>query len=65
MIVCGDITKDDSSKSKVDPCVVCSLSVKINSVLCVQRVKGINGRCVELKLVAANIKKMFFGAGYC
>ena len=65
MIVCGDITKDGSSKSKVDPCAVCSLSVKANSVLCVQRVKGIHCRCVEMKLVAANIKKMLFLAGYC
>ena len=30
------ITKDGMSKSKVDPCGVCSLRVKANSVLCVQ-----------------------------
>ena len=34
--VCGDITKGGMSKSKVDPCGVCSLSVKANSALCLQ-----------------------------
>ena len=31
-MVCGGITKDGMSKRKVDPCVVCSLRVKANSV---------------------------------
>ena len=35
MVICS-ITKDDLSKSKVDPCGVCILRVKANSVLCVQ-----------------------------
>ena len=30
VIVCGGITKDVISKSKVDPCEVCSLGVKAN-----------------------------------
>ena len=34
--VCGGITKDGMSKSKVDPCRVCSFRVKANSVLCLQ-----------------------------
>ena len=34
--VCGSITKDGMSNSKVDPRGVCSLRVKANSVLCVQ-----------------------------
>ena len=33
-MVMGSITKDDMSKSKFDPCGVCSLRVKGNSVLC-------------------------------
>ena len=34
VLVIGGITKDGLSKNKVDPCVVCSLRVKANSVLC-------------------------------
>ena len=36
VMVSGGITKDGMSKSKVDPCGVCSLRAKANSVLCVQ-----------------------------
>ena len=36
VMVCGSTTKDGMSKSKVDPCGVCSLRVKANSVLCLQ-----------------------------
>ena len=36
VIVSSGITKDGMSKTKVDPCGVCSLRVKANSVLCVQ-----------------------------
>ena len=36
VMVCGSTTKDGLSKSKVDPCGVCSLRVKANSVLCLQ-----------------------------
>ena len=35
VMVCGGITKDGMSKSKVDPCGVFSLGVKANTVLCV------------------------------
>ena len=35
------ITKDGLSKSKVDPCGVCGLGTKANSVLCVQSEKWI------------------------
>ena len=38
-MVSGSITKDGLSKNKVDPCVVCSLKVKANSAICVQRGK--------------------------
>ena len=33
VMVCGSITKDGMSKSKADPCEVCSLRVKANSAL--------------------------------
>ena len=36
VMVSGGITKNRMSKSKVDPCGVCSLRVKANSVLCLQ-----------------------------
>ena len=36
LIVSGGITKDGLSKSEVDPCLVCNLRVKTNSVLCLQ-----------------------------
>ena len=36
VMVSGGITKDGLSKSEVDPCGVCSLRVKANSVLCAQ-----------------------------
>ena len=45
LMVRGNITKDGLSKSKADPCGVCSLRVKTNSVLCLQCGKWIHGRC--------------------
>ena len=36
VMVCGGFIKDGMCKSKVDPGVVCSLRVKVNSVLCLQ-----------------------------
>ena len=36
VIVSGSITKDGLFKRIVDPCVVCSLKVRANSVLCLQ-----------------------------
>ena len=41
--VSGGITKDGLSKGKVDPCGVCSLRVKVNSVLCLLCDKWIHG----------------------
>ena len=35
MMDCNSILKDGLSKSRVDPCLVCSLRVKGDSVLCV------------------------------
>ena len=40
-----------ASKSKLDPCGVCSLRVKANSVLCVRSGKWIHGRCAGVKRV--------------
>ena len=51
VMVCGGITKDGKSKSKVDPCGVCSLRVKANSVLYLQCGKWIHGRCAGMKKV--------------
>ena len=43
-ILSSSITHDGLSKSKVDPCGVCSLRAKANSVLCVQSGKWIHGK---------------------
>ena len=55
VIVISDITKDDLSKSKVYPCGVCSLRVKVNSALCAQCSKWIHGRYVGVEMVTPNI----------
>ena len=44
-MVSSGITKDFISKNKVDPCGVCSIRIKANSVLCAQCDKWIHGRC--------------------
>ena len=59
VMVSGSITKDDMSKGKVDPCGVCSLSVKANSVLCVQCCRWIHGRCTGVKMVTPIIPRNF------
>ena len=51
VMLSGGITKDGMSKSKVDPCGVCSLRVKANSVLCLQCGKWISSRCAGVKRV--------------
>ena len=40
IMISSRITKDGMSKSKIDPCAVCSLRVKANSALCVGVVSG-------------------------
>ena len=47
VMVSGDITKDGLSKSNVDPCGVCSLGVKANSVLSLQCGKWIHNGVLE------------------
>ena len=49
VIVCGGITEDGMSKSNADPCGVCSLRVKANSVLCLWCGKWIHGRCAGVR----------------
>ena len=43
LTVCGSIPMYGLTKSKVNPCEVCSFGVKANSVLCVQYGKWIHG----------------------
>ena len=59
VIVCSNITKDGLSKSKVDPCWVCSLRVKANPVLCLQCGKWIHSRCAEVKSVTPKFSRNF------
>ena len=47
------------SKSKVDPCGVCSLRIKANSVLCVQCGMWIHGRCAGVKRVTLKVSRYF------
>ena len=47
-MVSNDIT-NGLLKSKLSPCEICSLRVKIKSVLCVQCGKWIDGRCTGVK----------------
>ena len=49
IMVSSSITKDDMSKSKVNPYGACSLSAKTNSILCLQCGKWIHGRCASVK----------------
>ena len=57
VIVSSSITKDGLSKSKVDPCWVCSLRVKANTLLCVQCGRQIHGRCAGVKRVTPMFSK--------
>ena len=59
VMVCCGITKVGMSKSKVDPCGVCSLKVKASSVLCLHCGKWIQGRCAGMKRVTPMIFKKF------
>ena len=47
VLVVSGFTQNGLSKSKVDPCGVCSLRVKANSVLCVQCGRWTHGRMPE------------------
>ena len=58
-IVRGGVTKDGISKGKVDPCGVCSLRVKANSVFSVQCGKWIHGRCAGVTRVTSKFSRNF------
>ena len=58
-MVSRGITHDSLSKSKVDPCGVCSLRVKANSVFCVQCGRWIHGRYVGVKMVTQKFSMNF------
>ena len=58
-MVSGGITKDGMSTSKVDPCGVCSLRVKTNSVLCLQCGMWIHSRCAGEKGVTPKFSRNF------
>ena len=58
-MVSGGITKGDMSKSKDDPCWVCSLRVMAESGLCLQCCKWIHRRCAGVKWVAPILSKNF------
>ena len=55
----GDITKDSTSKSKVDPCEVYSLRIKANSVLCLQCGMWIHGIWPGVKRVTHKFSMNF------
>ena len=57
VLVSGRITKDSMSKSKIDPCGVCSLKVKAKSVLCIQCGKWIHGRCAGVIISNSKVFK--------
>ena len=47
------------SKIKVDPCVICSLIVKVSSILCIQCGKWIHARCVRVIMVTPRLSINF------
>ena len=55
--VSGSIRKDGLSRGKVDPCGLCGLTVKANSVLCVQCGKWIHDRCARVKRVTPKLHR--------
>ena len=56
MMLCGGITKDGMSNSMIYPCGVCSLRVKVNSVLCVQCDKWIHSRYAGVRRLTQVVK---------
>ena len=46
-------------QNKVDPCGVCSLRIKANSVLCFHRGMWIHSRCAGVKKLTAKISRNF------
>ena len=59
VMVTSSITKDGLFKCKVDPCGVCTLRVKANSVSCIQCGMSIHGRCAGVKRMTAKLSINF------
>ena len=59
VMVNSGITQYVLSKSNVDPCGVCSLSVKAKSVLCLQCGKWIHSICAGVKRVTPKLCRNF------
>ena len=57
VMVSSGITQDGLSKSKVDPCGICSLRVKASSVLFVHGGMRIHGICAGVKCVTKDFKE--------
>ena len=53
------ITQDGLPKGMIDSCLICSLRVKANSLLCVQCGKWIHGRCAGVKRVTLVFKEFY------
>ena len=58
VMVSGVITEDSLSTSKVNPCGICSLNEKDNSVLHVQCGKWIHDKCAGVKSVIASLQEI-------
>ena len=59
VIVIGGSTKDGWSKSKVDPCGVCCLTVEANTCLCAQCAQWIHVGCAGVKVVTQKFSRNF------
>ena len=57
VMVRGGFTNDGLSRCIVDPCGVCSLRLKANSVLCVLCEKWFHSRCARVKRVTAKLSR--------
>ena len=58
VIVCGGVTKVGMSNSEANPCGVCSLRVRADSVLCLQCGRWIQGRCDGMKSITPHFKEI-------
>ena len=58
VMVSDNVTNNGMCKSKVNPCLVCSLRVKANSLLSVQCGKWIHGRCIGVEMLTTKFKEI-------
>ena len=59
VMVSSGITQDGLSKNTVEPCTICSLRLKANSVLCAQCGMLIHGKCTGVKRVTPKFSRNF------